>query len=86
MHAREVTRRHAGLPGTSREHHSTHTTPHDNPAQVGATAGDHSQHFVFILVGLARAGGVWTMHGDHTEWNIIVMALEQRLGVGKPAH
>ena len=29
MHAREVTRRHAGLPGTSREHHSTHDTPQD---------------------------------------------------------
>ena len=25
-------------------------------------------------------------HGDHTEWNLIVRALEQRLGVGKPAH
>jgi hypothetical protein len=29
VHAREVTRRHAGLPGTSREHHSTHDTPQD---------------------------------------------------------
>ena len=25
-------------------------------------------------------------HGDHTEWNLIVRALGQRLGAGKPAH
>ena len=83
MHACEATRRHAGLPGTSREHHSTHTTPHDNPAQVGATAGDHSQYFVFILVGLARAGGVCgASHGRNGCWELLTENRKMVYGEG----